>query len=1093
MSNPNEKVSKCCICERGLDKEIGGDDFVLLQCGCISCPRCIIMHTINRKTNAMKCINSKHQETTIDKMNYFYSRRETKTISKKINVKNKEITIETDPVKYFLREYDKNESDMKNTMILSLVYTTARKPDNKLIVHSAISVLDKIHGFESQQDKNSLRTIFGLLHDPIMAQHTKFDSISQSSYPRMSPAEFCEYCYEKDDSLLLKLIYALATGNVQFEPPPKSFKTTQPQSKKSKHRLSNFLAACVAKGMIERINSYRPNPFQLMIADTLTLVNAPNSIKNFLSKIRVSIGSRTIDRYHIKNEITNLRRRLRLKPTESFVIGFDNFSFSGHKGQHAMHTIIQIMIITEEQLKELGFYNTVEHERISRVKKKFDELLEEHDNDEHKLANVIVSPNKDDYNILTKRIFRTIKTVAHLNLPSIEECRELIDATYVWPDMFPSNLGVKIKTAKSCNTSTKNNRVKNNSNQLSCSLDLLRQDSDEDTDFGEEENQQQRQQSNNNNNNNNNNNKERLIKNASKRGKRWCDAPSTFFEKNNIVLDNVLHGDPGSDHVMAKFISYIDKASEVDEEELEDESLCGEEPVRNIIAAATADGGPARRWLDFQTMDIQRAEGVFEDRQYKKPRVFFAGLHFMMEFLSMRGRLCRDLTSFFANKWRPTAKGLDWIYLIRDPTDALEEWREYLVAHYAAAAQSAGSKDAREIHVFMLKRSIEKPMCQGILFDLRLLEIVFMIRDSEKSGTHGDVSLFLSCLRFSLPLFAITHAINYCYLVCEFLEWCKLASDAEKILFENFFYTKLSVGGKPIWADRGVEWTVGYIREFMGHRIKNHKNHDRVVDRTVADLPLRIRAKEDLRYILNYSNHDNDSTIDWNDQEFRVKRPFMTTRVALSDTNFWGPGEFLNELETLNDDCIVIPAIDGTAKEYDMSSSILGGYQELGVSRIREYYIKHHCQNRYRKTRSEKSAFGVCLKVLPTTHDRRLNDIEITKTIRYSCDISAIAKLKRDFPMPEIIHEIDYYRQYIPNMPDNKSVQKLKRRGLVECLCKYRRIYFDTFPDVERSTIESVEELDRSESATTEESRRNQISSSPLYYLDASVLNDLND
>ena len=87
----------------------------------------------------------------------------------------------------------------------------------------------------------------------------------------------------------------------------------------------------------------------------------------------------------------------------------------------------------------------------------------------------------------------------------------------------------------------------------------------------------------------------------------------------------------------------------------------------------------------------------------------------------------------------------------------------------------------------------------------------------------------------------------------------------------------------------------------------------------------------------------------------------------------------------------------------------------------------------------------------------------------------------------------DSYRQYIPNIPDNKSVQNLKRRGLVECLCKYRRIYFDTFPDEERSTIESVEELDRSESVTTEVSRRNQIEASPLYYLDASILSDLND
>ena len=1076
-------MSCCCFCERDLNKDVGGDDFVLLPCRCVACPKCIIMHTINRKANAVKCINSEHQETTIDKINYFYSRRQTRTKSKIIDVKNKEITIATDPVKYYLEEFDKNESNMKDTMILNLVYARKSKSDGKLAVHSVISVLDATHGFGSQKDKNNLRTIFGILHDPIMAQH-KIDSIPQSSYPRMSPAEFCEYCYEKDNSLLLKLTYALATGRLQFEPPQKISQTPFQRNQKTKQRLSNFLAVCVAKAMIERVNSHKPGPFQLMIADTLSLLNAPNSIKNFLSKIRVTIGTTTTDRYNIINEIASLRRRLHLEPTEGFVISFDNFSFSGHKGQHAMHTIIQIMIITEQRLKELGFYNPVLEERISRVRMTFEELLDRHGNNEYDLADSIVVPNKVDYDVLTKRIFQTIKTIAHFDLPSIDECRVLIDSNYdaKWPGRFPSNLGVRIKTARRCKNS---NTAQNNKQQLSCSLDILQQDDADDMNEEQEENKQI--------NDNDDGNESKIKIDRSKKENCWRDAPRTFFEKNNIILDEVLHGDPGSDMVMKKFIQYIDKASEVDVTELEDDRLCGEEPVRNIIAPATADGAPAKRWLDFQALDIQRAEGIFEDRQYKKPRVFFAGLHFMMEFLSMRGRLCRDLTSFFASKWRTTEKGLEWIYLIRDPTDALEEWREYLVAHYAAASESALSKDPREIHLYMLKRSIEKPMCQGILFDLRLLEIVFMIRDSEKAGTSGDVPLFLSCLRFSLPLFAITHAVNYCHLVCDFLEWYKLASDAEKILFQNFFYTKLSVGGKPIWADRGVEWTVGYIREFMGHRIKNHKNHDRVVDRTVADLPLRMRAKEDLRYILNFSSHDGYKAVDWNEQEFQIGPPLLTTRVALSDTNFWGPGEFLNELETLDRDCIIIPGIDGKTKQYEMSSSILGGYQELGISRIREYYVKHHYENRYKKTRSEKSAFGVCLKVLPTTHGRREKDIENTKLIRYSCDISAIHKLKKEFPMSEIMEEIDYYRQYIPNMPHAKSILNLKRRGLVECLCKYRRIYFDAFPAEERSTIESVTELERSEIATTEASRRNQIVTSPLYYLDDGILNDLSD
>ena len=64
------------------------------------------------------------------------------------------------------------------------------------------------------------------------------------------------------------------------------------------------------------------------------------------------------------------------------------------------------------------------------------------------------------------------------------------------------------------------------------------------------------------------------------------------------------------------------------------------------------------------------------------------------------------------------------------------------MAHYAAASKSADSKCVKKIHNHMLKRAIKKPMCQGLLFDLRLLEIVFAIQDSEKGGTNGDVPLF---------------------------------------------------------------------------------------------------------------------------------------------------------------------------------------------------------------------------------------------------------------------------------------------------------------------------------------------------------------
>ena len=445
----------------------------------------------------------------------------------------------------------------------------------------------------------------------------------------------------------------------------------------------------------------------------------------------------------------------------------------------------------------------------------------------------------------------------------------------------------------------------------------------------------------------------------------------------------------------------------------------------------------------------------------------------------MRGRFSRDYTSFFARKWRPKEPQLNWIYVIRDPNEGLHEWREYLLAHYRAAAEASGSTDPVEIHEYMLERAVDVPTCMAVLLDLRLLEILFMIRDSEKAGTHGDVPLFLTCMRFSLPLFAVTHATNYCHMVCDFLEWFRLASDAEKILFENFFYTKLSNNGKPIWADRGVEWTVRHIRMFMGHRVRP-KNHDMAVERVVCELPFRICAKKDLRYLLDIEKHESYTTSDWNEQKFYIGDAFLETRLALEETNFWGPGQLQGDLECGAGDNIVLA--DGDGKEHLMSSSLLGGF-DMGIIRIQAYYDEHHGHNRFPTTRSEAN---VSLKLLPTTHELREKDLEKTRICRLSVLESELLPLKREFPRSLIVEELDYYRDFcFPEIPS--YTQNGSRSILVAALCEHRKRYFERYPDIYENTRTSLDELDRSEAATTRVSRTEQIKST-IYSLDEGVV-----
>ena len=1020
---------KCCVCEeREIDLTQGdGDDFViLLPCKCFACPKCSFRLCCNRKNETPACPRDKKQ---IDDVIHFEASRTVRMSGHPTSVEKFEANIEKEPGRVFLKEFKKNKTAMGDKLFLHLTYMSKEydSADQPIIDSfspaTMISIIDSKHGFETEEDEENLRKIFGLLHFPIMAELEK-ETKHRKTFPRMTPAEFCDYCLEKDNSFLLKLIYALTTGKMSIN------SNLLRTGNRHDDALSNFLAACVAKGMIERANTRSPGPLQTMVADMLFMEGVPKYLREFMSKIRLSSGRRTTDRMILKDELKNKLKRIKLSQLGTFVLKLDNFGFKGRDARFVQHTIIQIGKIDEATLRQLGFYN---ENKISRVTKPLEELLEE-ETDEFTLAEGIVLPNDKDYQKLSHRIIDTIKYAATINIPSVEDCRDILssDGAAVYPTEFASNLGVEIATVKQMGKE----------NKVTLSDPVATNEIFETEDLEDEEND-------------------------GVPAKKTV--PKTFYDINSITLDHVLHGDPGTYKVIRKIVDYLEEATTIKDFDYDESG--GELPVRGIIAAATADGSPVKRWLDYHTTDIQ-AEGSFENRKYKRSRFFFGGFHFMMEVLSMRGRLSRGFTSFFARKWRTAEPSMMWIYLIRDPNDALREWREYLLVHYKIAAEAAETTDPIDVHRYMIDRAVEIPTCMAVLLDLRLLEIVFMIRDSEKTGKLGDVPLFLTCLRFALPIFAITHAINYCHLVCDFLEWYKLASDAEKILFENFYYTVLSPEGKPIWTDRGVEWSVRHVRMFLGHRVRS----DRIVQRVVSQIPFRIKAKKELRSMLGIDSDDSYTTADWNEQTFRLGKASLHTIIALKETNFYGPGPLTGDLECNSDDTMVL--VDDDGYEHKVNSSFLGSY-DLGIDRITSYYVQHHIRDRYTKTRSEKDNE---LKLIPTTHELQHKNKKTTLAARLSIKEEELMPLIRVFPKKKIVEELTHLRDF--EFPEMRIFTETEDRPtLVKAVCLYRKRNFEINPHIYQETKECIVELTEKSIETTREKRLHQVTSL-IYKLD---------
>lgn len=214
-----------------------------------------------------------------------------------------------------------------------------------------ISTLDSKIGFEPDKDKENLRKIFGFLNFPIIAELQE-ELKDCKIFPRMTPPEFCEYCLELDKSLLLKLIYALATGKILINP-SKMSRTIDTKIKNN--FLSNFYVVCLAKCMIEQVNTDAPGPLQMMVADMFYMVNAPKQMEEFMSNISLSDGQRMMDRMVLKRALIDKLLKFRMSPLDTWVLHLDNFVFKRRKGKFSQHTVIQIAKIKAETLCQLGF------------------------------------------------------------------------------------------------------------------------------------------------------------------------------------------------------------------------------------------------------------------------------------------------------------------------------------------------------------------------------------------------------------------------------------------------------------------------------------------------------------------------------------------------------------------------------------------------------------------------------------------------------------------------------------------------------------------------------------------------------------------
>jgi hypothetical protein len=160
-----------------------------------------------------------------------------------------------------------------------------------------------------------------------------------------------------------------------------------------------------------------------------------------------------------------------------------------------------------------------------------------------------------------------------------------------------------------------------------------------------------------------------------------------------------------------------------------------------------------------------------------------------------------------------------------------------------------------------------------------------MIHDSER---ENDPELYRAGARLALLLYAKTHSTKYVRLGVSFWVYWSCASNADKILYDAFYFTKKTANGKFIWVDRFEEWFNLDVRSYLGKYAK--PNQELLLQRTALMTKDRRRWKATAAA---KRRGDKKSSQDHFDKILAVSPIFCHQMVLIDQWNLWGTGPVL--------------------------------------------------------------------------------------------------------------------------------------------------------------------------------------------------------
>jgi hypothetical protein len=208
-------------------------------------------------------------------------------------------------------------------------------------------------------------------------------------------------------------------------------------------------------------------------------------------------------------------------------------------------------------------------------------------------------------------------------------------------------------------------------------------------------------------------------------------------------------------------------------------------------------------------------------------------------------------------------------------------------------------------------------------------EIQKMMKMSEKEGDRGDVDLFISSLKLSLPLFATAHKIDYVKVACNFLVNWELDSPALKAIYRRFLFTQLGPTRYAMHSDLFVEEA--------NKRTRNHAS--KIVFRG-SDAVLEQAVYQDTDTVVQ--EHDGNiiewfwflkrrqPKIRWSLRESNVVRCSAGPGVCAGGTGGRFDGSLCKEVSTVGESGLDDALINSSSVMTEVGLEGLGGSGEIG-------------------------------------------------------------------------------------------------------------------------------------------------------------------